>query len=160
MNKKMQNKLLNIVKKNYNEIASKFRQTRQKLIWPELTNLAQDIKDNDNILDAGCGNGRLLEIFKNKKINYLGVDSSKGLISEAQKNWPNYNFQVGDILELDKLKQTNFDYVFCVAVLHHLPGQDLQVEALRQIKNKIKPDGKIILTVWNLWSQKKYRKLI
>ena len=160
MNKKMQNKLLNIVKKNYNEIASKFSQTRQKLIWPELTNLAQDIKDNDNILDAGCGNGRLLEIFKNKKINYLGVDSSKGLISEAQKNWPNYNFQVGDILELDKLKQTNFDYVFCVAVLHHLPGQDLQVEALRQIKNKIKPDGKIILTVWNLWSQKKYRKLI
>ena len=72
----------------------------------------------------------------------------------------NDKWVVADILELDKLPERDFDYIFCVAVLHHLPGKDLRLKALEQIKNKIKPGGKIILTVWNLWSQKKFRKLI
>jgi hypothetical protein len=47
-----------------------------------------------------------------------------------------------------------------VAVLHHLPGDDLRLEALKQMKSKAKPGGAIILTVWNFWSQPKYRRLI
>ena len=72
----------------------------------------------------------------------------------------NDKWVVADILELDKLPERDFDNIFCVAVLHHLPGKDLRLKALEQIKNKIKPGGKIILTVWNLWKQKKFRKLI
>ncbi|MBI4779150.1 methyltransferase domain-containing protein [Candidatus Falkowbacteria bacterium] len=71
-----------------------------------------------------------------------------------------YKFQIADILELDKLPEKDFDYIFCIAVLHHLPGDDLRIKALKQIKNKLKPGGKIVLTVWNLWSRPKFRKLI
>ena len=162
MNKKTQQKLLTTVKKNYNQIASLFSKTRQKVIWPEVASLAKQVKNGSNILDVGCGNGRLLELFKNKKINYLGVDNSEGLIKLAQKKFPKdkSKFKVYNILELDKLKQSNFDYIFCIAVLHHIPGQDLQVNALEQLKNKLGKNGKIVLTVWNLWTKKKYCKLI
>ncbi len=90
----------------------------------------------------------------------------------ARNDNNNYKFLVGDILELDKIEEKDFDYVFCIAVLHHLPGRDLRIKALEQMKNKIKPGGppasagaderagKIILTVWNLWSQVKFKKLI
>jgi SAM-dependent methyltransferase len=54
----------------------------------------------------------------------------------------------------------NFDYVFSIALLHHLPGSDLRIAALKQLKNKVSEDGKIIIIVWNLWGQKKFRKLI
>jgi SAM-dependent methyltransferase len=79
----------------------------------------------------------------------------------ASRNDSNsYQFKNADILELDKIKEKDFDYVFCIAVLHHLPGEDLRLKALEQMKGKIKPGGKIILTVWNLWNQGKFRKLI
>jgi len=172
MDRQTQKQLLDIVKRNYEEIADDFSETRKRHLlplWGELVKITENIKDGDKILDAGCGNGRLLEVLKDKEINYLGVDSSEKLINIAKSRFqttntqrlkPNIQFQVGDILELGKVSEINFDYVFCIAVLHHLPGKDLQIAALKQLKNKIKPTGKIIITTWNLWSQKKYRKLI
>jgi len=158
-----QKKLLELVKKNYEEIADKFNETRKKHLeplWSELVNLARQIKDDSKVLDVGCGNGRLLEAFKDKEVKYLGVDSSEKLIELARSRFPKFQFTVGDILELGKIPEINFNFVFCVAVLHHLPGTDLRVAALKQLKNKIISDGKIIITVWNLWSQIKFRKLI
>lgn len=171
MDKQTQKNLLKIVKENYNEIADDFNETRKKYLWPELIRLASLVKDGDLILDVGCGNGRLLEAFKDKEVNYIGVDGSEKLIelakirykipaSSAGRQETRNKFYVNDILKLNKLEEKDFDFVFCIAVLHHLPGSDLQVQALKQIKEKISADGKIILTVWNLWSQPKFRKLI
>jgi len=164
MDKQTQQKLLNLVKCNYEEIAEDFNETRKKYLWPEIIKLTKDVKDGNKVLDIGCGNGRLLEAFKDKKINYVGVDSSEKLINIAKARYKiqdtRYKFIKGDILELDKLNEASFDYVFCVAVLHHLPGQDLQIRALEQMKNKVSKDGKIVIMVWNLWSQEKFRKLI
>jgi 2-polyprenyl-3-methyl-5-hydroxy-6-metoxy-1,4-benzoquinol methylase len=169
MDKQTQKNLLGLVKRNYEEIAKDFSETRKKHLWPELSRLTLNIKNGDKILDAGCGNGRLLETLKDKKINYLGVDASEKLIKLAEERYQavgfkfqvsSFKFQVCDILELSKIPEINFDYVFCVAVLHHLPGKDLRLAALKQLKNKIKPEGKIIITVWNLWSQEKFRKII
>jgi 2-polyprenyl-3-methyl-5-hydroxy-6-metoxy-1,4-benzoquinol methylase len=163
MKKKTQKKLLKIVRENYNKIADEFNETRKKYLWPELIKLAGLVKNGDKILDAGCGNGRLSEAFRGKEINYVGVDNSEKLIKLARarnKMQVNIKFIVGDILELNRLPVKDFDFVFCVAVLHHLPGSDLQLQALKQMKEKIKSDGKIILTAWNLWSQPKFKKLI
>ena len=172
MDKQMQKNLLELVKRNYEEIAEDFDLTRKKVLWPELLRLTEIIKDGDGVLDVGCGNGRLAKAFKNKKISYLGVDNSERLIEAAKRNRlreiasspstapRNDKWAVADILELDKLPEKDFDYVYCIAVLHHLPGDDLRVKALKQMRNKLADDGKIILTVWNLWSQKKFRRLI
>ena len=182
MDKQTQQNLLDLVKRNYEEIAEDFDITRKKFLWPELMKLAEPVKDGDKILDIGCGNGRLVKAFENKKISYVGVDSSGELIELARENYVreiaklvpskardlrspstaprNDKWAAADILELDKLPEKDFDYVFCIAVLHHLPGEDLRLQALRQMKNKLSPDGKIILTVWNLWSQPKFLKLI
>jgi SAM-dependent methyltransferase len=162
MNKDTQKELLNIVKRNYDEIAEDFSETRKKYLWPELIKLSEGVKEGSKILDVGCGNGRLLQAFKYKDINYVGVDNSGKLIEIAGERFKDtgYEFLVGDILELGKLPQTGFDYVYAVAVLQHIPGSDLQIAALKQLKNKVKEDGKIVITVWNLWSQKKFKKLI
>lgn len=160
MNKQTQKNLLNLVKANYEQIADQFNETRKKYLWPELLELTKEIKTKDKILDVGCGNGRLLEAFKGNKPNYLGIDASEPLIEYAQKTYPENKFIVSDILDLGKIPEINFDYVFSIAVLHHLPGNDLQIAALKQLKNKVSENGKIIIIVWNLWSQKKFRKLI
>jgi len=162
MDKQTENYLLDLVRKNYEDIAADFDLTRKKQLRPELLELTEGVKDGDKVLDVGCGNGRLVEAFKNKKIDYLGVDGSKKLIEAGRKNFssPNLKFLVNDILELDKLSEKDFDQIFCLGVLHHLPGEAPRVKALEQMKNKLAPNGKISLTVWNLWTQKKFFKLI
>ncbi len=169
-------KLLTLVKSNYQEIAANFNTTRRKEIWPEIRTVAAPVKDSDRILDLGCGNGRLLEALKDKKIDYLGLDSSAALIELARQNYPNYKFLVGDILDLpdvlnkywgdqeDRAAMIKFDYVFCLAVLQHIPGRELRWQAFKLMKETLSARGKIIISVWNLWSpvwkSKHYRALI
>ena len=167
MDQQTEKNLLDLVKRNYEEIAADFDITRKSCFWPELAKIADSVKNGDRVLDAGCGNGRLLEMLSGKKIEYLGIDSSQELVKIAQVRFPDKIFLLGDILELDRAPEKGFDYVFCIAVLHHLPGESLRVAALRQMKNKLQPasagsargGGKIIITVWNLW-QAKFRRLI
>jgi ubiquinone/menaquinone biosynthesis C-methylase UbiE len=161
MDRQTQKFLLNLVKQNYDEIAVNFDITRHKHPWPELLKLTECVKDGDSILDVGCGNGRLLDAI-NKNVIYTGVDSSKKLLEIAKNklSHPNFQFIEGDLLELGKIPHINFNWVFCIAVLHHIPGKDLRLQALKQLKNKVAGDGRVIITVWNLWSQAKFRKLV
>jgi SAM-dependent methyltransferase len=160
MDKQTQKELLEIVKRNYEEIADDFCETRKKKLWPELIKIAEIVKENKKILDIGCGNGRLVEAFNNKKIEYLGIDNSEELIKKAKELHRDCVFKIGNILNLGAIPEHDFDYIFCVAVLHHIPGSNQQIFAVKQLKNKLKPEGKIILVVWNLWTHKKFRKLI
>lgn len=172
MDSQTQKKLLNIVKDNYDKIAPEFNNTRKRYhepLWSGLISISKNIKRGDKILDAGCGNGRLLKIIGEKEIKYLGIDSNKKLLDIARETnqteykIKNAEFRMGDILELGKVPEINFDYVFSVAVLHHFPGRNLQIKALRQLKNKVGKNGKIIITVWNLWnndSKRGFKKLI
>ncbi|MFH1744693.1 MAG: class I SAM-dependent methyltransferase [bacterium] len=163
MNNQTQNNLLNLVKRNYDEIATDFSETRKRNpmpLWGELVKYVQFVEDGEVVLDAGCGNGRILKAFGNKKIKYLGVDQNEKLLEKARELYPDREFIQGDILELGKIPQINFDYVFCVAALHHIPGKKLRIDVLRQLKNKIKPDGEILITVWNMWPHVKFCKLV
>ena len=170
MNKKTQKEILNIVKKNYCEIAKHYSETRKKELWPELLALTKNIPRAVRLLDVGCGSGKLLKVLQEKKIYYLGIDSCVELLKQAKEQFPlvlrsfseegNFKFSKGDILNLGAINELNFDYIFCIAVLQHIPGKDLQIKALKQLKNKLSKNGKIILSVWNLWNKEKYQKLI
>ena len=151
---------LKIIKANkilYNQIARDFSETRYN-VWPEFEYFKGYLHNGQAVLDLGCGNGRLLELLKDYKVDYLGVDFSENLIREAQAKWPDKKFKAADLAELGDLKE-KFDLIFCVATLHHIPSDKLRQQVLINIKNNLKPDGKLLMTNWNLW-QTKYLKYI
>ncbi len=163
MDKKTERELLKIVEQNYIDIAKQYNETRKKsmgILWAELVQLTKAVKENQKILDVGCGNGRLLEAFLGRQIQYVGVDKNKQLLNYARKQYPYYKFRQGDVLALGEIPEYNFDFVFCVALFHHLPGKELRIKALRQLKNKLKPGGHLILTVWNMRGQERFKTLI
>ena len=107
----------------------------------------------------GCGNGRFFDLFKGKNIDYFGIDSSKRLIEIAKNKHPTANFQVADGLNLP-FSDSYFDKIYSIATLHHIPSREFRQQFLREIRRALKPGGIFILTVWNLWSKPKFRKII
>jgi len=138
--------LLKKTKEDYNLIADDFSRTRSKM-WEELNFLIENVKVNENVLDLGCGNGRLYELFKFKIVGYYGIDNSEELIEIAKIRYPRANFQVGDALNLP-FSDNFFDNVFSVAVFHHIPSKEFRFKFLQEAKRVLKPGGKLILTVW------------
>ncbi|MFH0854451.1 MAG: class I SAM-dependent methyltransferase [bacterium] len=151
--------ILQQVKDNYNICAEEFSKTRF-YNWEEIKNLADKYAKNGmRILDVGCGNGRLSELFSDKELNYFGIDNSEKLIEEAKKKLEiRANFIIGDVLELP-FRENEFDIIFCIAVLHHIPSKALRKKAMIEMGRVLKPGGILIMTNWNLW-QDKYRKYI
>ncbi len=121
----------------------------RKRAWPEFEELKKYIKNNERVLDLGCGNGRLFELFKDKKIKYVGVDFSEKFIKKAREKYGNH-FQVADIFSLP-FSDNYFDSVWTIAVFHHIPSQELRLKALKEISRVSKKNGRIIVTCWYLF---------
>ena len=158
MDNKYALKLLQQNKENYNKIAREFSGTRGGP-WKDLAILFEYITPNDKVLDLGCGNGRLYSAIKDKKAQYVGADNSEELISIAQKNYPEASFQVADALKLP-FKDSSFDKIYAIAVLHHIPSKELRRQFLQEAKRVLKPDGLLIITVWKLARIKRIKLLI
>ena len=157
MDKNYAKHILSKVNDHYNLVSDKFSRTRDKP-WEEIKPLFDKyIKENDYILDLGCGNGRFSEFIKNKK-NYTGIDNSEELINLAKKRYPNLNFKKEDALN-NSFLNNQFDVVFSISVLHHFPSKKLREDLLNECNRILKPKGILIITVWDLTKKKRIRKI-
>ena len=102
----------------------------------------------------GCGNGKLITGLP-KEVGYIGTDFSQTLLAEAAKLHPGHEFRTGDVTKKEHWEGLGeFDAIFCVAVLHHVPTAKLQKFVLTEAKKHLRPGGFIYLTVWNLWQER------
>ena len=149
-------KLAKIVQDNYEEISSEFDITRKKELPQPLFDIAQRVKEETTVLDASCGNGRLIKALDNKVVSYIGFDASNNLLDLAKKNYPNNDFVLANLTDYKSWPQGLFDYVFCLAAWHHVPGRKKQLRVLNNLASKLKPGGELIISVWNFHEQKKF----
>jgi len=157
MKKEYAEYLLKKTKEDYSLITETFSQTRYSL-WPELTFFRKYVQEGERILDLGCGNGRLFELFKNKNVEYIGVDNVEKLIEIARKKYPEAKFRVADCLNLP-FPANFFDKIYSISVLHNIPSKEFRIQYLKEAKRVLKPEGFLILRVWDFWRRKAFPKL-
>jgi len=145
-----ENKILKNIETGYDQMADKFSSTRN-FFWRDLSFIGDYAKAKDKIFDFGCGNGRILEILQDKNIQYWGADVSRKLINLAKTKYPQFkeHFSKIEVEESLPFKENFFNLVFSIAVFHHFPPK-YQKKKIKEIYDLLKPDGKIILTAWNL----------
>lgn len=95
-----------------------------------------DVKDNDNVLDVACGNGRLLNMISKKaRIHGFGIDVSEEMIRTAQKDNDEIIFKVCEANKTpfdDKI----FDIItVCCAFHHFVEPEAFMKEAYRILKH-------------------------
>jgi len=153
--------IMKSVQQMYDEIGVHFSRTRQKtygstsLNWPITDKYLKKLKSGERVLDIGCGNGKLVSGLP-KGVKYTGTDFSRTLLTEARVLFPEREFIFGNLVESSHwIKLREFEAIFCVAVLHHIPEKSQQLYVLKQIKKHLAKDGGFLyLAVWNLWQEK------
>ncbi len=154
MHPEVAQKILEETERQYDRIAVDFSETRAGL-WADFESIKPLVPSGGSLLDIGCGNGRLYELFRGADIRYTGVDASEQMVVIARGRWRDSGatFIKASALNLP-FPDNSFNTVVLAAVLHHIPGKDLQIQALREAARVLAPGGHIFLTVWNLFQSR------
>jgi tRNA (uracil-5-)-methyltransferase TRM9 len=149
----------------YAEFSGDFARTRRG--WPlGFERILPHLRSAANVLDVGCGNGRLLNFLTVHGWHgrYLGVDSSAGLIAAAEQNRElrpaEASFRLVDLLSPHwAMTPAGFapDAIACLAVLHHIPGAAHRARLVAECADLLKPGGILIISVWQFLSTPRLR---
>lgn len=106
------------------------------------------VKDNDLIIDVGCGAGHYLRSLDKKinfNFNYWGIDQTEYYIERAKEAFDlkvnenpkriKTNFSVGEIYNLE-MNDSSAEIVICNNVLLHLPSIEIPLSELIRISKK------------------------
>lgn len=89
------------------------------------------------VLDVGCGAGAFAARLAQRAEQVDAVDRSTEMIDEAKRRTPdNVHCVVGDVL-VDPLPGTDYDAIFSITALHHMPLPD----ALAVLAAALRPGG-------------------
>ncbi|MEA2053584.1 MAG: class I SAM-dependent methyltransferase [Candidatus Thermoplasmatota archaeon] len=104
-------------------------------------------KDKLKILDAGCGEGHLIERLyrKNKNNFYYGIDITKIAIQKAKDRCPYATVKLCDLSKIN-FDDGFFDVVICTEVLEHIYNYHI---AITELKRVLRPEGLFIVTFPN-----------
>lgn len=103
---------------------------------------------NPQILDAGCGLGRVSnELSKFGKVT--GIDISKKTVEDNKKLYPHILFVPGNILDSNPpIMKNYYDLVVSSEVIEHIP-YNKQKKFIKNIRKFISNDGYLIITTPN-----------
>lgn len=152
MREEVLQQLLEINARFYEEFGASFAATRRR-IQPGMRGLLARLPDEGCWLDLGCGSGALAAAWQaaGRKSEYAGLDFSTSLLAEARAAAPGISFVQADLCDpdwLDHLPRRAYAGILAFAVLHHLPGADLRLRILRQVRSLLPPGGWFVHSVW------------
>ena len=158
-------KIIKDLQQSYNNISEDFARTRQRS-WPVVDALANEyLTSGQVVLDAGCGNGRLLSTLADLDIplHYYGLDNSHQLLAAANARFGTQykkvkiTWQEGSLTKLPFVGD-NFDFIFAIASFHHIPAAELRSQVAQEFYRVLKTQGHLLLTNWSLFTWPAFQK--
>lgn len=117
----------------------------------EIDLIRGQLKEDDEVLDVGCGNGFATAIFSEKVKSIVGIDFSSEMVDQAntilkqnQGKKSNISFKQTDVLNLSYPEDT-FDVVISERCLINLRSWEEQKKAMLEIKRVLKKGGRHLM---------------
>ncbi len=104
--------------------------------------------DFDSVLDAGCGDGRLLCELSRRAAGkrLVGIDYSSKAIQLAAAMCPDVQWMCGDLRDPELWTDADeFDVVTLIETIEHIPPAELE-SFVAGLRRRIKPEGRLIVT--------------
>jgi tRNA (uracil-5-)-methyltransferase TRM9 len=131
------------IREVYNKISNDFDDTRYR-VWTCTSRFMDPLEKGLNGLEVGCGNGKNI-LYRKDDLNIKGIDICDKLVDICKKK--NLDVIQGNMTSLP-YSDESFDFVYCIAVLHHLKTKEERIQALNEIFRVCKKGGKIFVLVW------------
>jgi ubiquinone/menaquinone biosynthesis C-methylase UbiE len=104
-----------------------------------LERFAQKVPPGLPICDLGCGPGHLAAHLKSLGAEVVGIDLSPGMIAEAKRRYPQIEYRVGDMLQLE-LPDDSLGAIAAFYSVIHIERDDLD-RATKEMHRVIAPGG-------------------
>jgi SAM-dependent methyltransferase len=131
----------------YEKIAKRFSETRSGYYWNEITDYIKSLPAHSLIADAGCGNGRYMNLNSKFGLHhqFIGFD----FCDESTKicNKRGFDICVGDTRTIP-YRSNVFDSTISIAVIHHLDSDIKRINACKEISRITKKGGTVFIQVW------------
>jgi 2-polyprenyl-3-methyl-5-hydroxy-6-metoxy-1,4-benzoquinol methylase len=112
------------------------------------------VRPGDVVLDAACGLGYGTAVLASCSpgSKFIGVDIDQDSTDYANANYaehhPTLSYQVSDVTTLSFLADHSVDMIVSFETIEHVPDYEI---LLKEFKRILKPDGRFIGSVPNLW---------
>jgi ubiquinone/menaquinone biosynthesis C-methylase UbiE len=117
----------------------------------EITFVLERIDSSDDVLDIGCGTGRLTLPVARRAHSVTGMDLTAGMIEEASRKARDegldVQFEQGDMAALP-FPDNSFDVVVCMLALMHVPPED-HSRVFAEVRRVLRPGGRLLVDVKN-----------
>jgi len=136
-------KKLDYVDTVYNVKTKPYTDYPKKLI--EHLHKMLNMKNNEKILELGCGRGEFINSFIEKGLDGYGLDIS----DNSKKKFPNIKLNISDIMKEKTLpyEDSKFDYIFSKSFIEHFYDAEFIFQEMYRI---LKTNG-ILLTLTPDW---------
>jgi ubiquinone/menaquinone biosynthesis C-methylase UbiE len=106
-----------------------------------------DATSQSVVLDIGSGTGHHVALLSAKGIDAIGMDISPSMVKKAKKNYPDYKFEVGDVLNMHQFQPQTFTHITCFYfTLYYIKDKSAFFENCMQW---LMPGGYLIVHVVN-----------
>ncbi len=111
--------------------------------------LKKFLRPQDEIMEFGCGTGYMITLpLKSEGYNVEGYDLDRASIDYGKKHifndYPPECIKAMDIRQINK----QYDVIIASEVFEHIPNDELD-EIIELIRSKLKPGGRLLVTVPN-----------
>ncbi len=161
-------KLIALTNHFYETVAVSFGATRQHP-WAGFDQLAPffTTQPDLNVLDVGCGNGRLADVLKTHGSTFLytGIDVNAALLAETKLRLEKATLANQFTILQDNFLQhllegkaaftyiEKFSHVCAFGVFHHIPLVSMRTQLLREMVAATKSKGYVMLSFWQPLNQ-------
>jgi ubiquinone/menaquinone biosynthesis C-methylase UbiE len=112
--------------------------------FPYFVDLA-NVKEDESVLDIGCGTGFLLKAAADRAAKTYGLDISEEALKLAGRSAPDADLRIGNAEALP-YEDGFFDHVFCLGAMEHFLDM---AKGLEEMIRVTRPKGQLCVVVPN-----------
>lgn len=102
-----------------------------------------------DLLDVGVGTGRTTIYLAPLARRYQAIDYSPEMVARFRQNFPEVPVALADMADLGTFEEASFDFVLATNNVLDAVGHADRLQALREIRRVLRPDGMLVFSSHN-----------